>query len=114
MNKNSIIKIVVIVVCFGGSGLVLYFGLFSSKAPQAPPGMIQNSFGPMTQNLGQQSLPGAIVGQDILPNGTTLDFDKVINPKRFEYNVIPYPQLDPGREVGIPESMLMYQPLTSP
>ncbi|HYV33499.1 MAG TPA: hypothetical protein VE973_01475 [Candidatus Limnocylindria bacterium] len=96
MDKSLTIKIVIIVAAFGGAGLILYFGLFN------------NANGPVLPPSGQVSGSGAALSQkDILPNGNTLDFNKIINTKRFQFDVINYPVLDPKNEVGIPENDLV-------
>jgi hypothetical protein len=109
MNKNLYIKIAVIVACFGGSGLVLYFGLFN-KGP-APTAVM-----PSLPGFEQMTVTGSPAGgeisalQNILPNGGTLDFSKAINPSRFKYHVVQYPKLNPATEVGIPPNEIILPP----
>lgn len=87
MNKNTIIKIIVIVAAFGASALVLYNGFFKGKGGA---------------NVPQAPIAGfaAITIEEILPNGGSLDFDKVINISRFKFGLMKFPILDPKNEVG--------------
>ena len=96
MNKKTIIQLVIIVVAFGAAGLVLYNGLFKS-----------NSSAPQTGMFGGISQSTSTPAQSILPYGSTLDFSKVLDPNRFQYNQISYPLLDPQNDVGIPPGNLI-------
>ena len=96
MNKKFIIQIVVIIIAFGGAGLVLYNGLFKSSgtgtAPVAP----------------------AAAQQSILPYGTAMDFDAVLYQHNLQYNVVSYPVLNADSEVGIPVEKLITPIITAP
>ncbi len=112
-NRKQTIQIIVIVICFGAAGLVLYNGFFknSSSAPPIP----RSALGP---NLGTAVAPSGASGQvasqgsiesakDVLPYGESLDFSKAIFPKRFQFNIIQYPKLDPKTEVGIQQENII-------
>jgi hypothetical protein len=95
MNKKTIIQLVIIVVAFGAAGLVLYNGLFKSGGGTISPlAEVENSSASSTS-------------QAILPYGGTLDFSKVLDPNRFQYNEIDYQQLDPQSDVGVPVDNLI-------
>jgi hypothetical protein len=96
MNKKTIIQLVIIVVAFGAAGLILYNGFFSNNnAAVVPSGTSQPA-----------------PAQNILPYGDTLNFS-ALDPNRFQYNQISYPQLDPKNDVGIsPDSLIIPPPAT--
>jgi len=101
MNKKTIIQLVIIVVAFGAAGLVLYNGFFGNNNVAVQPVGGGSSLSTTTP--------------DILPYGSALDFSKVLDPNRFQYNQISYPQLDPQNEVGIsPDSLIVPSPITQP
>jgi hypothetical protein len=80
MNKKTMIELVIVVVAFGAAGLVLYNGIFSAGNDAA---------------LQSEAARNAPAGQqDILPYGTALNFDDAVNPSRFQYNQMSYPQVD--------------------
>jgi hypothetical protein len=117
MDKKLIAKILIIVSCFVGSGLVLYFGYFKSSAVPAPQvGAVQKNPASIGGLPGSNTQPpdlgvSAITGQDVLPKGESLNFEQVINTSRFNYNINPYPQVDPAREIGIPvENLILPKP----
>ena len=86
INKKTIIQIVVIVVAFGGSGLVLYNGYFKNKADSLA--AVQNSQGVMSGDLGNSGV--AATGgssQQILPYGASLDFDKVFKKRILKFSL---------------------------
>ena len=89
MNKK-IIQIIIIVVALGASVFVLFNGFFKTAS---------------------QPIKDASTGDsghvDILPEGTTLDFSNAINTKRFNYDLVSYPQLDPKTEVGVTKDKLI-------
>ena len=90
MDKKQIIQITVIVVALGGAAMILYNGLFKDSGESSSPASAT-----------------AVEQQEILPYGSSLDFDKAINPDRFQYGLLEYPKLDPQNEVGIPEYNLI-------
>lgn len=110
INKKTIIQIVVIVVAFGGSGLVLYNGYFKNKADSLA--AVQNSQGVMSGDLGNSGV--AATGgssQQILPYGASLDFDKVFKKRILNFGLVDYPKLQPQLDVGISETDLVQAPL---
>ncbi len=102
MNKNAAIKIAIVVICFGGTGLVLYFGMFRNKRPAPPVAAFMQGGGPQLGGGAQPVIAGGVSAlEDILPNGGTLDFSKVIDRNRFRYHLAEYPKLNPNTEVGV-------------
>lgn len=98
MNKKTIIQLVIIVVAFGAAGVVLYNGFFSGGSPA----------------VNQTGATASTTTQDILPYGENLDFSQALNPKRFQYNQLVYPVLDPKNDVGISEQNLITPTPTGP
>jgi len=99
-NKKTIIQLVVIIGAFIAAGFVLYEGgLFGGGSPASAPG----------------ATPAALSGapKDVLPYGDTLDFSKVIDPTRFQYDLVQYPKLDSQNDVGIPEAAIITPPSSS-
>jgi hypothetical protein len=100
MNKKTIIQLIIIVVAFGAAGLILYNGFFNNNSTASP--------------AGTAGVPGSSAStspQSILPYGGTLDFSKVLDSNRFQYNQIDYPQLDPQNDIGIsPENLVTPAP----
>lgn len=113
MNRKSLIQLTVVAAAFIGSGLVLYNGYFKTKTPALP----VSTGAPQSGSPGvaaPMSLPGggaAAGGQDILPNGTDLDFDKAFKKRDLNFGIVEYPKLVPNKEVGVPESELVRPPL---
>jgi hypothetical protein len=101
MNKKSLIQLAVITGCFLISGLVIYNGFFKNKAPSGPTGG-PGSHAAITPG-GQVSSSGAAAASGILPYGNSLDFDKVLKKRPFEFGLQQYPKLNPQAEVGIDE-----------
>jgi hypothetical protein len=93
MNKKTIIELVIIAAAFFAAGLVLYNGFFNGN----------NNASLLAETAGNS--PAA--QQDILPYGNTLNYDSTINPKRFQYSQIEYPQVDSRTEIGIFEANLI-------
>lgn len=99
MNKKLIAQIVIIIFAFGGSGFVLYNGLFKKKPSTLP-----------NINL---ALPGGassnteITVDKILPYGDSLDFDGVLDKQDFQYGIVTFEELDVKNDVGISEKVLM-------
>ena len=92
MNKKTIIQLIIIMGAFGGAGLVLYNGFFSGQSIPQPTTATATPENP----------------ESILPNGDFLDFN-ILDKKRFEYDQIKYPQLDPQSDVGVfPEENLIH------
>lgn len=97
MNKNST-QILIAILCFAGSGMVMYYGYFKPQAAskQLPPPAIGS--------------PGALAGKDlaakenepILPLNKLTETDlkplKKINGDSYANK---YPKLDPKTEVGV-------------
>ena len=101
MNKKKIIQLVVVLVCFGGSAMVIYNGFFSKSSNQLVsqlPGAVGQ-----TQNAGQP--------EKVLPYGDKLEFDAVLNKKNLRYEQINYPQVNTSSEVGTPLEQLIGTPL---
>jgi len=103
MNKKKIIQLIVVAACFGGSGLVLYFGYFKKNTP-AVPVSYNSALG--VESMAGQAVTGAAT-EKILPYGDSLDLNKVIKTNKFEYRVITYPVLDPNTEIGIQPNELI-------
>lgn len=106
MNKKTIIQIIVISICFGGSALVLYNGLFKSKsAPPVASSVLQ----------GTQATTGAYGSEaNPLPFGDNLsgELKKVLSRNNLQFGGFAYPQLQ-ETEVGISTSDLV-KPLPLP
>jgi hypothetical protein len=98
MNKKQIIQIVVIVGAFAAAGVVLYNGGLFGSSPQAA----------LTQNAPVV----AQSQQEILPFGPTLDFKSVIDPKRFNYNQVIFPQVSSQTGIGVSVDNLIVSPLS--
>ena len=92
MDKKKIIQIVVIVIAFGISALVLYNGFFKSSSKSALESLAPGA--------------GTASTQDILPNGSGLDFG-LLKQQHLRFGLVTYPKLDPKNEVGIPENQLI-------
>jgi hypothetical protein len=100
LNKKTIIQLVVIVVAFGAAGLVLYNGFFSNNNASSSAVVSDVPFQSMSTSTSTSA-------QSILPYGDTLDFSKVLDSTRFQYNQIDYPQIDPQNDVGISQDSLI-------
>jgi hypothetical protein len=109
MNKKNIIQIVVVVICFGGAGLVLYNGLFK-KGSSSP--VATTAPGAQTALPGQTA-PTAVVGSQnsevVLPFGPLSKeaFDKVLKRQNFRFGRLSYPKLNPDLDLGIQEENLI-------
>jgi len=136
MDRKKIIEIIIIVVAFGGSGFVLYNGLYSKPAsppenvsavglPGALPGAaISQTATPNATAATALSVPGAalnapaapggsasagsgINGGSILPYGDKLDFSGVLSRQHLQFDAIEYPVLNASSEVGVlPQDLL--------
>ncbi len=95
MDKKKIIQIIVIIAAFGGSGFVLYNGLYSSNSGGAP----------LPTAVGGAPLAASPVAggsaNALLPFGKTLDFKGTLDYNRFQYDAISFPKLSTSTEVGI-------------
>jgi hypothetical protein len=96
MNKKQIIQIVVIIIAFGLAGFVLYNGFFKG-----------NGGGPLL--LDSPAISAQAQPEDLLPEGTTLNFD-LLKQQNLFYNQVPYPKLNPVSDFGIPVSSLIIPP----
>lgn len=100
MSKKTI-QILVVVLCFVGSGLVLYFGYFKPRAVsmQLPPSAI----GSVAANGALQSGSSVIKGDEpILPFDKLKDSDlKILKEIKGDSYTQEYPKLDKKSEVGI-------------
>lgn len=109
MQKKQIIQIGIIIVAFGGAGLVLYNGLFKNNS--SGPELTMSLPGIMSTSTPGSGMAGQAVqnGQEILPNGSKLDFSIFSDPNepKFQFNQIVYPQLNEKQEVGINENNLI-------
>lgn len=94
MNKKTLIQLVVIIVAFGGAGMVLYNGLYKNNS---------------TTNATEEFAIPPTSEQSILPLGGTMDF-KILDKYNLKYNQSNYPKLDPNSEYGIPVDNLILSP----
>ena len=92
MNKKLIIQIIVIVVAFGGAGLVLYNGLFKGSSSQTASTAVSTDAGSQESILPYGSSYG-------FP-GTDKDYGKVLKRNNLLYNLALFPKMDLS-EVGI-------------
>ncbi|MBI3231968.1 MAG: hypothetical protein HYZ51_02715 [Candidatus Doudnabacteria bacterium] len=102
MNRKTIIQIIVIVICFGGSGFVLYNGLFKKQetvittgggaVPGSPPAPVSSVASPA----------------DPLPFGDNLsgELSRVLKRNGLQFGQIDYPQVS-ASEVGVPTEELV-------
>ena len=100
MNRKTIIQLVIIIAAFGGAGVVLYNGFFSSPEPDVSVSTTQS--GAVSQS------PGAI-----LPYGSSLNLE-IFHSKalaNFQFTPSTYPKLNPQGDVGkTPISSLITTP----
>jgi hypothetical protein len=108
MNRKTIIQIVVIVFAFGGSGFVLYNGLFKKNAPPEAPPLPAIANIPNNPNAPASQTPSPIPGQSAAGSKapvTTLSGDLSTNLKILDKNGLQYgfkyPVLDPNTEIGV-------------
>jgi hypothetical protein len=101
MNKKSIIQIVIIVICFGVAGMVLYNGFF--KGPSSD---LTTSVNPVS---------GGAKKEPILPFGSLTESSLVnaFKKPKFLFGQQEYPKLEPGFDIGIREEDLI-KPLAEP
>ena len=107
MNKKTIIQIVVITICFGGAGLVLYNGLFKKSGSNptvtgiAPAAMVGGQSG--------QSGQSSESNEAVLPYGSLSKdaFDKVLKRQNFRFGRQNYPKLNPDSDLGVREENLI-------
>jgi hypothetical protein len=97
MDKKKIIQILIIACAFGGSGLVLYNGMF--KKPPLPPGVTVAAGVPGTS-------PGS-GANPLLPYGKILDFDGALGRKTLQFGAIQYGRISTTTDVGVPVSSLI-------
>lgn len=93
MNKKTIIQIVVIVVAFGGAGMVLY-----------------NGFGKKTTSSSSDEavyLSASKSQEKVLPYGETFNLKQVLTKRPFQFAGDVTEKLNPNSEVGIPESSII-------
>ncbi len=104
MNKKTIIQIVVITICFGGAGLVLYNGLFKkSGSNPTVTGIAPAAMG------GGQSSQSSESNEAVLPYGSLSKdaFDKVLKRQNFRFGRQNYPKLNPDSDLGVREENLI-------
>ncbi len=121
-NKKFVIQIVVVITAFAGAVWVLHngglFGKTEKPALQAslqnppvmPGGASGGAVGTMPGGLATgpaQSGSESLNNQALLPLGNSLTFDKVINRKRFLYDLVDYPKLDISSDIGVSEDKLI-------
>ena len=112
MDKKKIIQLVVIIIAFGGSGVVLYNGLYRPK-PQAPLNLqnLSNPLGVIAPPSVSPLASGA--SNQLLPFGSKLDFDGVLNKHGLQYDAVSFPAVNTSTDVGIydPQTGVYTQPL---
>lgn len=98
MNRKTIIQIVIISICFGGAGLVLYNGLFKDSGVQPP----------AITSVPATDVPAAYSGEKPLPYGDDLkgELKRVLGRNQLQFDNFNYPRLD-SSEVGIPTTDLV-------
>lgn len=106
MNRKTIIQIIVITLCFVGSGLVLYNGLFKGSAPAPAPELALQNNQALTGAYGSEENP--------LPFGDNLsgELKKVLSRNGLQFGLFEYPKLNES-EIGINVSDLV-KPLPTP
>lgn len=95
MDRKKLIQIVVIVMCLGGSVVVLYRGFF--KKP------IVNVLPPAATTVQTEGgAGGAFAAETILPYGDDLEGElkRVLSRNNLQYQTVILPKFDPA-EVGI-------------
>ncbi len=103
MDKKKLIQIIVIIVAFGGSGVVLYNGLYKGSAP--PPAAVSVSALPASGVAAGAANP-------LLPYGGKLDFTGILYKQGLQYDAIFFPTLNTSTEVGIYDQI--HQAYTQP
>lgn len=101
MNKKSIIQIVVIAVCFGAAGMVLYNGFFKGTGDQL---------------AGSVSVvSGGAQKEPILPFGSLTESSllNAFKKPKLLFGQQEYPKLEPGFDIGINEEELI-TPIVNP
>lgn len=103
MNKKTIIQVIIIILCFGGAGFVLYNGMFKkngSTAEVLPATVMNGNNSKEASNLNDR---------EVLPYGPLNDdaFDKVLKKQKFNFGGQNYPKLDPGSDLGVWEDRLV-------
>jgi hypothetical protein len=97
MDRKKIIQVVVIIIAFGGSGFVLYNGLYRPKAaPDAvnllsPAAMVAPS--PVAQGTGNDLLP---YGKGKVSSAFSSDMDG----HNFQFDAVFFPTLNTTTEVS--------------
>ena len=99
MTNKQIIQIVIIIAGLGGAALILYNGFFKNS-PQSVQSL-------QSVQISDGSQAGQPENADILPLGDSLNFSRVIDRNRFQYNQAGFPKLDPQNEVGIDPNRLV-------
>jgi hypothetical protein len=102
LNRKTIIQIVVIIVAFGGSGFVLYNGIFK-KSPQVPITLSLNGV-PAASSM------SGMANEKILPYGQSLDISGVLQKQNLSFGAVTYPKLDPNQKIGVPVQLLIQVP----
>ncbi len=94
LDKKTIIQLVVVVACFGGSAWVL-LGYFSNARP------VVNipSAGTATGGTGAS----VNTNQAILPAGSSFDLPASIKKSGLNFTGKQYPKLDPKTDLGVNE-----------
>ena len=99
MEKKKIIQIVVISVCFIGSGVVLYNGLYSSPKATAVPA--STSPMPGAQAGATVSVP-ANNSSALLPYGDKpLDFSNLKKDGRFQFDAVNFATISTSTDIGV-------------
>lgn len=100
MNRKKIIQIAVIVLCLGGSFLVIYNGIFKNKVSVLKDPSLTSTT--PTDGSGEEK---------ILPFGDKMDFSS-LKKYNLKFGVQAYPVLDYDLEVGVDEEQLIRQLVT--
>jgi len=110
--KKKVIQVIVIVIAFGGSGVVLYNGFFKNNNQEA----LQNAqpviIGANSLAADGQDLPAPATpisdpsSQNLLPFGEKLDYSILDKRHLQSSGYVPLP-LNLSTDVGIPESNLV-------
>lgn len=102
MPTKKIIQVVVILVAFGGSGFVLYNGLFRKSTPASlvTSGLLAPAPAPVSGIASGGTNP-------LLPYGKTFDLSGVLEKQRLQFGIISYPVLNTSTDVGVPTENLI-------
>jgi hypothetical protein len=102
MDRKKIIQLVIIIAAFGGSGIILYNGMFKNASPVIPPV-------PGLDLSAASGTPTAVTGSQILPYGDKFekkDLDGVLYNRGLVYGTIQYPILDPAQVGVLPQNLI--------